>query len=135
MNTGLFLLRRIDPPARLYAQLDEIGHITEFEDGTKWVNDAEVRDVALNHSITGWADGNGQWVQGCTVGWGIFDSDLNKHAFYTKLPNAVKALETAKPVIITEFELEQEETEVTPGGAKVTTEVLPAQGRRKPFEA
>ena len=133
MNTSLSLLRQINPPPRLLEQLESINHAFQFEDGTVWVDDALPRDAALNQSITGWGDEKGQWQAGCTVGWGIFDGDLNKLAFYKDLVKALTAMARAKPVIVTEFELDQEDapTEVTPGGAQVTTEL----GKKKPFEA
>jgi len=132
VNTSLSLLRQINPPNALLEQLDALNHAYQFEDGTVWVNDAVVRDVALNQSITGWGDAGGRWQAGCTVGWGIFDGELNKLAFYKDLGKAITAMDRAKPVIVTEFELEQEDAEVTPGGAQVTTEVL---GKKRPFEA
>ena len=112
MNTSLFLLRRIDPPAALLKQLDEIGHAKTFENGQVYVDDDAMRDAALNQSITGWVDKSGNFIPGCTIGWGIFDDDYTEHAFYRDYAKANTALTRAKPVIVTEFELEQEEGEV-----------------------
>ena len=109
MNTSLFLLRRIDPAPLLLKQLDDIGHAKTFENGKVYVDDDAMRDAALNQAITGWEDKSGNFIPGCTIGWGIFDDDYTEHAFYRDFTKARTALERAKPVIVTEFELEQEE--------------------------
>ena len=125
MNTSLFLLRRIDPPPMLLKQLEEIGHAQVFENGAIYVDDDVMRDVALNQTITGWEDKTGAFIPGCTLGWGIFDSDFKEHAFYRDHAKAQIAMDRAKPVIVTEFELEQEEGQIIgdlPRGRKPVSE-------------
>ena len=124
MNTTLTLMRRIDPPAPLLRQLEEIGHAKVYENGKIYVEDDAMRDAALNQTITGWEDKTGTFVPGCTVGWGIFDADKRELAFYRDHGKALMAMERAKPVIVTEFELEQESGDV----------IEDAPRKRKPFE-
>lgn len=130
MDTGLYLLRHIDPPTPLLEQLRAINHTYEFESGETYVDDDVMRDMALNNSITGFyvdgPEGRGtQFVPGCTKGFGIFDSDLNRLAYYRDYRKALTAMERAKPRVVTEFELEQEEAEAQE----------PEPVKKKPFEA
>lgn len=129
---GLFILRQIDPPALLVKALTELPskahpgyqQLIELESGEFWTSDADVRDVSLNHAITGWEDDRKNWNAGCTKGFGIFDSDFTRHAYYRDLGAAERALAGAKPKFVTEFDIPSEEPEP----------VEPKQ-RKKPFEA
>lgn len=113
MNTGLFILRQIDPPQRLAEQLDAIGHLYTFENGSQWVDDDKPRDAALNQSITGWGSAGGTWVEGCTKGFGIFawDGDIPVQVAgpYSRRDRAERALAGAKPKVMTEFDIEEED--------------------------
>ena len=138
MHTGLVILRQIGPPARLAQQLDDISHLYQFEDNTQWVDDDKPRDGALNQSITGWGDAKGNWVEGCTKGFAIFawDGDIPVKVAgpYSRRDKAERALAGAKPKVMTEFDIDEEDVEVTKGGARVTTETF-TPGKKKPFEA
>lgn len=123
MNTGLFILRQIDPPSALARQLDEINHLWSFEDGTQWVDDDKVRDVALNQSITGWIDAAQRPVEGCTTGFGIFawdgDVPVKVAGPYSRRDKAERAMAGARPKVMTEFDIDEED----------------APPKKKPFEA
>ena len=117
MNTGLFILRQIDPPQRLADQLDALGHLYQFEDGTQWVDDDRPRDTALNDSIVGWWSGQPpnqvKGGDGCTVGFGIFSWDgdvpVKVAGPYSRRDRAERALAGAKPRVMTEFDIEEED--------------------------
>ena len=100
MNTGLYLLRQINPGEALMARLTELEQVMELQDGTFWVDDDHPRDADYNEEIV-----NGH---GVTVAWGIFDMDGTLHGKYRSLDRATAALRAAQPVIKTEVELELE---------------------------
>lgn len=110
---GLALLRRISPPRELEKWLDENGDLIPIETGSgrdmrviNHVDDDVPRDEQVTEGIVGTPTRDGSVVGGCTDGWSIIDQNYRIRAFYTSLPRAVEALDTARVEIRTEFEIE-----------------------------
>lgn len=97
MNTGLSILRQIDPSPTLYDRLAELQQISALDDGTYWVDDAQPRDQEYTDEI----------VNVATLGWVVFDLDGQLHAKYRSLNRAMKAVASATAVIKTEVEFDE----------------------------
>jgi hypothetical protein len=100
MDTSVFLLREIQPSQDLYDVLSKLDQLWEFQDGTIWWNDQQATEPEYAHEIIS-----------TTKAFGLFSDPNapNLHARYSTLERAQKALASAKPVIKTELDIEDEE--------------------------
>lgn len=111
MNLGLRIMRRIDPPADLEQQLDQINQLYEIADKGgkvhKYVSDDDRREAELNYAITGNWDALGRMThRHCTLGFALMDDDNNIHYFAADAAKAEQALAGAKVTITPTVDVE-----------------------------
>jgi hypothetical protein len=115
---GLAVLRRISPSRALEDRLDAEGWLIAIDTGSgkdrktiMHFDDEIPRDWDISKAITGIPDGTGGMVGGCTDGWSLVDEEGNIRGYFSSVIRAEEARRRAKVTIITDIELEDEESE------------------------